>query len=67
MNVKPQPDMLLIGRGGEDETAGADWTEKMKTIPGMTMVYEVNDKEKKKLTWITFLREKKTNEKEDNK
>lgn len=67
MNVKPQPDMLLIGRGGEDETAGADWTEKLKNIPGMTMVYEVNNKEKKKLTWITFLREKKTNEKKDKK
>jgi len=58
MNVKPQPDMLLIGRGGEDETKGTDWPEKLKAVQGIAMVYLVSDKEKKKLTWITFLAEK---------
>lgn len=64
MSVKPQPDMLLIGRGGEDETAGADWTERMKSISGMTLIYEVTEKEKKKLTWISWLGEKNVKEKE---
>ncbi len=67
LNVKPQPDMLLIGRGGEDETAGADWTEKLKSIPGMTLVYDINDKEKKKLTWVSYLADRKSNEKEEER
>ncbi|MBM3399212.1 MAG: hypothetical protein FJY15_01445 [Bacteroidetes bacterium] len=58
MNVKPIPDMLLIGRGGEDEDAGLDWPEKLETLQGMTLVYAVSETEKKKLTWITCLEEK---------
>lgn len=58
MNVKPIPDMLLIGRGGEDEDAGLDWPEKLETLQGMTLVYAVGETEKKKLTWITCLEEK---------
>lgn len=64
MNVKPLPDMILIGRGGEDEMAGEDWPEKLKTLQGMAMVYTVSDSEKKKLTWITWLGEKKKKEKD---
>jgi hypothetical protein len=68
MNVKPLPDMVLIGRGGEDENAGADWPERLKTIQGMTLAYTVIEKEKKKLTWITRLGEKETKkDKEEGK
>lgn len=66
MNVKPHPDMILIGRGGEDETIGTDWPEKLKSVQGMTLIYAVNEKEKKKLTWITWLAEKKEKEKDQN-
>ena len=67
MNVKPLPDMILIGRGGDDESAGTDWPDKMKAIHGMTMVYIVNEKEKKKLTWISWLGEKNVKEKDEKK
>ena len=58
MQVKPLPDMILIGRGGEDDTASDDWLEKIKTIQGVSTCYEVADNVKKKLTWITLLSEK---------
>jgi len=66
MNVKPFPDMLLIGRGGEDEDAGIDWPEKLKSIQGMTMVYVVGEAVKKKLTWIASLEEKKKKDDPNN-
>ncbi|MFN4915772.1 MAG: hypothetical protein ACK5FT_10700 [Sphingomonadales bacterium] len=59
MQVKPLPDMILIGRGGEDDNASEIWLEKLKSIPGISLSYEVADKVKKKLTWITWLSDKK--------
>lgn len=67
MQVKPLPDMVLIGRGGEDDGANDEWLEKIKTIPGVSLSYEVADKVKKKLTWITWLSEKQAKDQDQEK
>ena len=65
LNVKPTPNMFLIGRISEDDSAGADWPDKLKAVQGMTTVYEMAQKEKKKMTWMAWLGEKKEGTKKE--
>ena len=55
LSVKPMPDMIFVGRGGEDDQIGEDWHKKIKEISGVSMAYNLGENEKQKMTWITIL------------
>lgn len=53
--TKPNPEMLIILRGEENDELLAEWTAQLKLMKGIQMAYVLPAELKKKATWIPDL------------